>query len=343
LITKAESEKPLLNRVGETNKILMLSKDVEMQLRAFFESNYPDFAKKFNSATSHEESLKIYEGLKNHVKTEYKDLYGEDPEGTATYSLTPTQYNSLISATGDEISQQIQTIVNTLSLVKGMTDADQISSQMFNAGVFVFSAAAVATFNLSVSAGMSLLDAGVATIAAAGGAGPVVALVVAVVVLILVPFLYFMFKPAYTFTMLLNETDKTLTWGNDYEVHGKLTGKIDSIPQSNTFSDGTKIVTAGFISGSKRDKALVGCQMGFTFNYDSSTTFAYGVESPLTSIYVDNNCYCEFDVSAETVANDTDSNNVQSSTATKGSFEAIINCANKSGDGAWCLARAIKN
>jgi hypothetical protein len=310
-----------------------------MQSKAIFASAFPKHAAQFEKAQTDEERFAIYEDLLAFSKKQYMDLTGEDPQGSATYVLTPTQYQSLTQATGDQIAIQIQTIVNTLSLVQNMKDKDQIAAQMFNAGVFVFSAAAVTAFNAGVTVGMAILDAAAGAIATVGTA-PVVALVVAVIVAVLVPFLYFMFKPAYTFVMLINQTDKALTWGGDYEVHGKLTNFVDTIPVPSVFTDKT-LYTAGFVAGSKRDNALVGCQMGFIYQYDSKTNFAYGVESPLTSIYVDNNCYCDFNVTAEQIANTTDSKNVLTSTATLNNFSSKITCANKSGDGAWCLAQAI--
>lgn len=311
------------------------------QSKAILASAFPKHAAQFEKAQTYEERFAIYEDLLAFSKKQYFDLTGEDPQGSATYVLSPAQYQRLTQATGDQIAVQIQTIVNTLSLVKDMTDKDQIAAQMFDAGVFVFSAAAVVAFNAGVTVGMSILDAAAGAIATVGVA-PVVALVVAVIVAVFVPFLYFMTKPAYTFVMLINQTDKALTWGGDYEVSGKLTNFVDSIPAPSVFPDQT-LYTAGFIAGSKRDNALVGCQMGFVYKYDDQTKFAYGVESPLTSMYVDNNCYCDFNVTAEQIANTTDSKNVLTSTATLNKFSSKISCASGSGDGAWCLAQAVLN
>ncbi|MCX8509208.1 MAG: hypothetical protein ORN49_10085, partial [Rhodobacteraceae bacterium] len=191
-----------------------------------------------------------------------------------------------------------------------------------------------------------VVEAGVAGIAAAGGAGPVVALVVAIVVAVLVPFLYFMMKPAYILSFVANNSGQKLKWVDHYEVHGKLSGWTDEISPAITIAqkDGSKVTyrTLGIVTGQKKDMALVGCQLGFRYSYENGASptpkVAIGTESPLTSISVDNNVWTEFNVSAEQVANDTDSNNKTSSSATSGSLTSVINCAKASGDGAFSVA-----
>ena len=196
---------------------------------------------------------------------------------------------------------------------------------------------------IAIGSASGIITAGVSGIAACGGAGPVAALVVAIIVAIIVPFLYFMLKPAFVLSFIINNTNEKLNWIGSHNVHGKTTGWTSSIPSKVEIKqkDGSTVTynSMGLLMGEKNKNALVGCQLGFTYQIGSSNNkIAYGSESPLTSLYVDNNVWTEFNISAEDVANKTDSENKLNSTATSEGMTSTIRCAKSSGDGAYSVA-----
>lgn len=321
--------------------------------KKIFDETFPDHSKRLHMATTDSERIAIMLELKQFAADQYEKQTGlalDDPSGGGTYFLLPSEYTNLTTLTGDSLINEMTSMVNTLSFVKGMTDEVQISGQMFNAGCYLMVAAGFtamfASAAIVIGSSAGIITAGVAGIAAAGGAGPVVALVVAIVVAVLVPFLYFMLKPAYILSFVINDTTKVLSWKDHYEVHGKLTGWASSIPARVPIQldngRGTNVYNSmGIITGTKNNMALIGCQLGFRYSFPTQTKpihVAIGTESPLTSIYVDNNVWTEFNVTANQVATDTNSNNKLSSTATLSPLTSTINCAKASGDGAYSVA-----
>ncbi|WP_284164083.1 hypothetical protein [Frigidibacter sp. SD6-1] len=318
--------------------------------KKIFDETFPDHSRRLHAARSDKERMAICEELRTHAFAEYRKLTGSDPTGGGVYSLLPSQFTTLTTQSGDDLINTMTTMVNSLAFIKDMQDETQISVQMYNAGCYLMTAAGFtamfATAAITIGSATAVVEAGVAGIAAAGGAGPVVALVVAIVVAVLVPFLYFMLKPAYIMSFVVNNTSQKLKWVDHYEVHGKISGWTDeinpaiAIPQTNGVTAVYR--TLGIVTGQKKDMALVGCQLGFRYSYENGATttpkVAFGTESPLTSISVDNNVWTEFDVSAEQVAEDTDSHNAMSSQATSGALTSTINCAKASGDGAFSVA-----
>lgn len=320
--------------------------------KKIFDETFPEHSKRLHMATTDSERMAIILELKQFAADQYQKQTGlslDDPTGGGTYFMLPDQYTNLTTMTGDNLINQMTSMVNTLSFIKQMNNEVQISGQMFSAGCYLLVAAGFTAMFASAAiitgGAAGVITAGVAGVAAAGGAGPVVALVVAIVVAVLVPFLYFMFKPAYILSFVINDTSQILSWVDHYEVHGKLTGWASSINPRVPIaqSNGTTAVyrSMAIVTGQKRDNALVGCQVGFRYSYPNASTpinIAIGTESPLTSIYVDNNVWTEFNVSAEQVAEDTDANDKLSRTATLSPLVSTINCAKPSGDGAFSVA-----
>ena len=318
--------------------------------KKIFDAKFPDYSLRLHVAASDKERLAICEERRLKAFADYRKLTGSDPTGGDVYSLLPSQFATLTSQSGDDLINTMTSMVNSLAFIKDMQDETQISVQMYNAACYLMTAAGFtamyATAAIAIGSAAGVVEAGVAGIAAAGGAGPVVALVVAIVVAVLVPFLYFMLKPAYIMSFVVNNTSKKMKWVDHYEVHGKISGCTDEINPAIAISqqNGQTAVyrTLGIVTGQKRDMALVGCQLGFRYSYENGATttpkVAFGTESPLTSISVDNNVWTECDVSAEQVAEDTDSHNALGSTATSGARTSVINCAKASGDGAFSVA-----
>lgn len=115
------------------------------------------------------------------------------------------------------------------------------------------------------------------------------------------------------------------------------------IPEGVEIPGAGKYPVAGFIATEKREKALVGAQYGFTMRYGSTdTNFSFGVESLLTSMMTDNNCYCAIDESAKTVAEKTANKNKQFREAEKEGIKSSIRCNSGSGSIAYYVARAYR-
>jgi len=325
--------------------------------KKIFDETFPDHSKKLHMAITDSERMAVIRELKQFAADQYQKQTGlslDDPSGGGTYFILPSQYTSLTTLTGDSLINQMTTMANTLAFIKQMDNEVQISGQMFNAACYLmvtsgftamFASAAIVTGSAA-----GIITAGVTGIAAAGGVAPVVALVVAVIVAVLVPFLYFMLKPAYILSYVINDTDKKLSWVDHYEVHGKLSGWAPSInarvPILNENGITSVYRSMGIVTGQKRDNALVGCQVGFRYSYPDQPTaidIAIGTESPLTSIYVDNNVWTEFNISAEQVAKNTNSKDKLSSTASLAPLTTTINCAKASGDGSYSVAVISKD
>ncbi|WP_139182188.1 hypothetical protein [Ruminococcus sp. YE71] len=154
-------------------------------------------------------------------------------------------------------------------------------------------------------------------------------------------------KPAMGCILLINELDENIVYTDSSFTHGKLTGYTEVIPKSIIVPqpDGSNHVYAssGFCTGSKRDKALIGVQAVLTFKGSTmGKEFNIGFDCPLSSLYVDNNCYCSVGGSAEDAAKKTDDNNNQERTDEKDGYGISIKCNSGSGSAAYYIARICK-
>lgn len=324
--------------------------DIELELKRSFRELFPDYARELDKATSNEEieALRV-----KFVRAEAEKLRGTLDDalvdqisggGGVEYALTPTQYSNLKSATGDTIKVELQTLINSLKVIKSIKSptAEDVASQMIAAGVGAM-ASGIGAFFTSLSSGAAGAVATLAGVEAVSVAG-IVGIVAVVIVAALIPIIYFMQKPAACFVLVINEitTSGQLSLGTPYNVHGKNVQSTPNITNAMDFGDGHIHVTCGFMVTSKHDNALVGTQNGYVYSYKHDTTttdFAIGVECPLTGIYVDNNCWCEIGASAETAAKQTDSNNQQSWTSSNSDYEMSIVCNSGSGSIAYYIAR----
>jgi len=88
--------------------------------------------------------------------------------------------------------------------------------------------------------------------------------------------------------------------------------------------------------------ALYGTQYGFTYKY-KNINLSFGVECPLTSIYVDNNCWCGVGTSSKEAAEQTDKQNKQVWKASGDGISLSIEVNSGSGSIAYYLARAYRS
>lgn len=304
----------------------------------------PEYAQALDKAKSQEEIEELHNHFLNYAKHDLaKALNLENTDQTASIALTDKQYQYLINAKGDAIMSQLHVILDGTARLKTMEkdDAATVTVQLIISGVVALGAAAI------TPAVQKLVVGAVEAVAAyvgveAATVGLVCAIAAVVVIAILIPIIYFMQKPANCIILLINELDDDLVFKNDYNVHGKPMLMTTPIPQAVTIPGVRNVITAGFIATEKREDALFGTQYGFTFSYKTHD-ISFGVECPLTSIYVDNNCYCGIDISAQQAAEATDSSNKQSWMSSKNGITLEINCNSGSGSIAYFVARAYKS
>jgi hypothetical protein len=190
--------------------------------------------------------------------------------------------------------------------------------------------------------------AAVAGVACSGG-GAVVLIVVLVLLAVLVPLIIFMCLEAACVMLVVNDiadpgldyTKYRLSNSSSHNIHGKETGYTPEILSSIVIPEGNVthvFSTGGFYTTEKRDAALYGTNYGVKFDIaDANASVAFGVECPLNG---DNNCYCGFNISAETAAARV--NNNMSCEASYDSFKAKITMASRSGRTAYYIARVYK-
>lgn len=317
-------------------------------LKTSFRSVYPEYATLLDSAKSQGEIrtlqnkflLEAQQNLAKALNKKPEDLLATDQ--TAPFALTQKQYENLINATGDVIEQQLHIILDGTARLKSMEkdDAATLTAQLIISGVV---ALGVIAFKAAES---ELIVGAVETAAAYAGVevatvGVVCAIAAIVIVAILIPIIYYMEKPANCIVLLINELDDELAFKSDSNVHGKPMLMTSPIPEAVIIPDVRTVATAGFIATEKKEDALVGTQYGFTFSY-KNTELTFGVECPLTGIYVDNNCYCGVGISAHDAAKKTDSLNKQSYSTSQGGISLSIKCNSGSGSIAYYVARAYK-
>lgn len=317
-------------------------------LKQSFRQVFPEYANRLDGARNQDEINKIHleliqEAQANLAKVLNKsvdDLTVRDQ--TAPIALTQKQYEILISASGDTIEQQLHIILDGTSRLKSMAQDDSatVTAQIVLSGLVALGGVAYKVASSELVAGAVETAAAYFGVEAAT-VGIVCAIAAVIIVAIIIPIIYYMKKPANCIVLLINELDDELTFSGDYNVHGKPMLMTTPIPPAVVIPGIRTVATAGFIATEKRDSALVGTQYGFTFKY-KGLDLSFGVECPLTGIYVDNNCWCGIGSSAETAANKTDSANKQSFEASGNGVSLSIRCNSGSGSIAYYVARAYK-
>ncbi len=279
-----------------------------------------------------------------------------DTSQTAVVALNPDLLATLNSATGSAIEVQVQKLLDGVERLSKMTGNDAIQTALeivgFSSVAVGAVAGAVTFYQLVTLSGAFTVSCTVAGVVAATVA-VVVAIAAFIVLSVLIPIIYFMQKPAVCVVFLINELNggadlkgNKIDFVDDYNVSGKPAVITSSIPGSYISPNGT-YAYGGFFLTTKRDNALVGTQYGFrlqcAYNPSGKSTdtktvsFAFGVECPLA--IGSNNCYCGFDITAQTAAENTDSEDKLSYKATNSDgITLTINCNSGSGSVAYYVA-----
>lgn len=325
----------------------MFTKSELITLKTSFSKAYPDYFNQLETCKTQQQLADTYEKIKADAIEKAKPYLGveDDPTGFLALALTPQQYSNLISAQGANIKVYVTAMLNTAQVIQPSFSVGQTVAELMGGGITAIGMVAGAAFSEGIVGGMIASVAVAAGVEAVTVAGLVTLIAVAIIAII-IPILYFMFKPACCFALVVNETNSQLAWVDDYNVHGKPIGHTPFISAAINIPPpipgAGKYVYCGIVQTDKRDSALVGTQYGFTYSGNSGAyNVNFGVECPLTSLYVDNNCFCEIGSTSEDAANQTDSKNTLSYSASSVNpkLDVSINCNSGSGYVAYYIAR----
>lgn len=329
----------------------------DFKLKQTFRRVFPEYAKSLENAKSQDEINKLQERFISESKLELENAEKElrmtpgfsqiesmvsSTDKTAPIPLSSETYEAMKNATGNEIKNQLHVLIDGLERLKNMEKDEPglVTAQILLSG-------ALAIGGLATSTALARLAAG-AVQAAAAFAGVTVATVklvcaiaIVVIVLIIIPIIYYMSKPANCIVFLINELDKPLVFIDQYNVNGKPMLMTSPIPKGVIIPDVATYVVGGFIASEKCSNALVGTRYGFNMKY-GDTELGFGVQCPLTSLYEDNNCYCDFDVTPKELAEKTGKKNKQSYSVTKNGITLNIKVNSGSGSIAYYIARAYR-
>ncbi|MDQ0781654.1 hypothetical protein [Chryseobacterium sp. W4I1] len=325
----------------------MFTKTELLNLKKSFSTAFPDYYNQLEACKTEQQLKETYEKIRADAFEKARPYLaeGDDPTGFPAMALTPQQYTNLITASGSNIKVYVTSMLNQAQVIQPDFSVGQTVATLIGGGMTAIGTVAGAAFGAGVLAGAVeaiAVAAGVAAVTVAG----LVTLIAVAIVAIIIPIIYFMLKPACCFALVLNETSNDLKWKDDYNVHGKPIGYTPTISAAINIPEpipGAGLyVYAGIVQTDKRDNALVGTQYGFTYsNALNKYDVNFGVECPLTSLYVDNNCFCEINSTSENAADQTDSKNVLSYSASSENpkLNVSINCNSGSGYVAYYVAR----
>jgi hypothetical protein len=323
-----------------------MNKVERKELKRKFTELYPKEAKALTSAKSQKEidallasfMVEAEKNLASALGKKYEDLTDEDRQPVTV--LTQKEYCRVKSAAGGDIRKEIRYLTTTLESLERYTNEEgkYIAATMVAGGIIAYGTIAVKAAGSSLIQGVPAHMAALAGLKAAT-VGVVMAIIAIVVIGIIAPLIFFMLKPAVTICLLVNEIKEEIRWNGKYNVYGKHRVGTETIPGILDFGDDEPVVHAGWYVAEKKDAELFGVQYGISLKSET-LNMAFGMECPLTAFYVDNNCYCNFDMSAEKAAELTTKKNYQYDAETHKSGKKIaIQVNNGAGEVAYYIAR----
>lgn len=287
---------------------------------------------------------------------DFTDFANDDPTSDGSVSLLHDLYEAMIGATGSDIKQYIDMNLAAINSIDPKENDALATSYKIVGG---FSA------SFGVACGVAVLKAmgsaartgwfftRTVTAVTSVGAGVVAAACALIVLSVIVPILYFVFKPAQCILYLINDVKNTVTMvGSGYSKHGKIT-TITKMIQGNFVGEdpddpARSIWFGGIFSSEKRTDAMIGTQNAFTFSYTETDvktkqkvdfTFGVGVTCPLTG---DNALYCAFNRQAEEIANGISTEYGLSQEAEFGAYRLKVSLNNTAHSPAYYIARIYK-
>lgn len=109
--------------------------------------------------------------------------------------------------------------------------------------------------------------------------------------------------------IVFNDLDEELILDSSYFESGEDLVETNKFPSKASVHD-QSYVSAGCFIGRSKKPSFYGVQGAFSLRSNcSQKKFSFGFDSPLSSLYVDNNCYCCIDGSAEDACEQADNKN----------------------------------
>ena len=319
-------------------------------MKQSFTRLFPDYAAKFEAAKTQEEVLRIQDEFMSVQQEKLRVALGrEKKQGEAEFSIpitvSPEELEKLINAEGFEIEKQVQYLLDGLERISGMEgeDEEKIAAQMLNFGALAISLLSGDVIGdllakIAVITGEVLTAVTVIGLAVVGASVVVICAAIAVIAIV-IPILYYMFKPAMCIMFLINKLDQNLVFKDSYNVHGKPSLITDEIGSAVEKNSGETFASGGLFITSKRSKALIGTQFGMTMSY-GDMDLNFGMGCPLAS--GKNNCYVMIDETAEAVARKSDDEQKAFHTTKKNGVRLTIARSSSSGSIVFLIAQAKK-
>ena len=302
-------------------------------MKSLLEKNHPSLYEKLENEQCNEKKQEAYyEFVQSSNKIEKADFF----------TLLPDKRAALLDSTGKSIEKELKSLVDGLSDIADMVDKkkshSEIADKMMDVGVAAFGVLATEAFEntlkdhdkITTEVIKSAIEIALDVAENLGEIGEIIA----AIILVIIPIIYFMLKPAFTTVLIINDSNEDYKFGKHFNTHGKTTSYTTSIT-SKFEKDGQTFSNAGFFTSSKKDGALYGTQSGFTL-LTGQETLAFGAECPLNG---SNNCYCEFDKSAEQISKLTEKKKDLYHEVSKGGLGLNIRGNSKSGGLAWFIGR----
>lgn len=297
----------------------------EDQARAWICNEFPEFAERLAHLpiTQDQESSQdqidfcddLIEAAQLRVQSATTRL--EVPQGPSkggTILLRQSQAAKLISARGDQIKTEVTALLQAL---KDAHDAKHqgaaaMSALLVPAGILAVTPAgnptppaatlieeAIEDADASTEAEIAVAEEDAAELAAVA-IGPEV-LAALLVLLAVIIILWFLFKDANCYVIILNESDSPVSYRNEYGVHGKPGAVAAHNPGVATVktkhAGDRKYMSAGVFEFHRKNN-FHGTQYGWTVE-NQGRQIAFGVECPLTG---KNTAYVHFGQSAKQAA-----------------------------------------
>lgn len=281
--------------------------DWESKSKEIFKEMYPEDYRRLTAVGSESEytaAKKSFQLRALHDINKYTQPQGlrvslsskDDAIAVPSLLLKTDEWNSLKDANGATIKHICEQLIGTLNLISRFKEDHDITVQLWIGGLVSFMESAITICVTGLKAGAETIQAALLAVAASNTA--MIAVSVAVIALIVIPFLYFMFKPANCIILVSNNTDENLLYQDSHFAHGKFSFFTEKISKRVILGEAS--IVAGFFGAEKCSCALVGSRCGFTLKGENSNTlFSFGAVNPLTG---SNGCWCGIGKSAKIAA-----------------------------------------
>jgi len=255
-------------------------------IRENFEAQFPEIHARMSAASDpvneYQQILKEHWAKLVAMCAELGVKLDADEGVTGDVIITGEDQSKWDNAHGETIEVLIQSTLDGLERLKGLTDAHDTAAQLIITGLMAVSYAMMAEtiagyVAKGIEAAATLLGVEAATV------GVVVLAAVVVVLAVLVPVLYFMSKNAQSVLMVINKTGTRCKFKGDYCEDGKRVLYTDEIHEVVVFDEDDPSYNryaGGLYSYVKCDSAMIGSQAAFRLQM-GETEFNIAVKNPL--------------------------------------------------------------